>query len=43
MKIILFLALIVSSYGYAQSGHDHASESSPKDNQHTMVWEIRMV
>ena len=35
MKIILFLALMVSSYGYAQSSHDHASESSPKDNQHS--------
>ena len=34
MKILLFLALIVSSYSYAQSGHDHQGESQKKDDQH---------
>lgn len=33
MKVILFLALMLSSYGYAQSGHDHQSESQKKGTQ----------
>lgn len=32
MKIFLFLALIVSSYSYAQSGHDHQSDTKKKDD-----------
>lgn len=30
MRVILCLVLIVSSYAYAQSGHDHQSESQKK-------------
>ncbi|MER0204482.1 MAG: cytochrome-c peroxidase [Nitrosomonas sp.] len=34
MKIFLFLALIVSSYSYAQSGHDHQGDAKKKDDHH---------
>ena len=33
MRVILCLVLIVSSYAYAQSGHDHQSESQKKATQ----------
>ena len=35
MKIFLFLALIVSSYSYAQSGHDHQGDAKKKDDHHS--------
>lgn len=34
MKVFLFLALIVSSYSYAQSGHNHEGETQKKGDQH---------
>jgi cytochrome c peroxidase len=34
MKIFLFLAFIVSSYSYAQSGHDHQGDAKKKDDHH---------
>lgn len=34
MKILLFLALMVSSYVYAQSGHNHQSDSHKKGEHH---------
>ena len=35
MKIFLFLAFIVSSYSYAQSGHDHQGDAKKKDDHHS--------
>ncbi|NBQ70157.1 MAG: cytochrome-c peroxidase, partial [Nitrosomonadaceae bacterium] len=35
MKIFLFLAFIVSSYSYAQSGHDHQSDTKKKGDHHS--------
>ena len=35
MKIFLFLAFIVSSYSYAQSGHDHQGDTKKKDDHHS--------
>ena len=34
MKIFLFLAFIVSSYSYAQSGHDHQGDAKKKGDHH---------
>ena len=36
MKIFLFLAFIVSSYSYAQSGHDHQGDAKKKDHHSEM-------
>ncbi|MDV6342225.1 cytochrome-c peroxidase [Nitrosomonas sp. Is24] len=35
MKIFLFLTFIVSSYSYAQSGHDHQGDAKKKDDHHS--------
>lgn len=34
MKVFLFLALMLSSYGYAQSGHDHKGEMQKGGGHH---------
>ncbi|MBK6957643.1 MAG: c-type cytochrome [Nitrosomonas sp.] len=38
MKIFLFLALILSSYSYAQSNHDH-QDKTQKDDHHSQMHE----
>ena len=36
MKVFLFLALMLSSYSYAQSGHDH-QDKTQKDDHHSQM------
>ena len=33
MKTFLFLALMLSSYSYAQSGHDHQNDTKKSDSK----------